>query len=200
LDYSLRTFKLDQLLKPSRIIELRDWSELARNPENSFFLGKTFFHFQEIVNYFRHQQENGRTLDNREFSYRKFDVLAIMISFLEGSDADVYVGMNFKPTKTWPETQCAELHALRRAMRCSRRNGHRAIDLMMVSGPPQDDPSGVKSDTLHLCPNCRETSLLLLERGSLLKRDTVVITAHPTMNICEVQILEAMLRLHGNIK
>jgi len=87
---------------------------------------------------------------------------------------------------------CAEQAAINAAI----SEGYILIIAMAIAGIPQvDDHSGINSDTLHSCVNCREFFGKLPE----IKPDTLIRTAHLRKgDIYEEFTIRDLLRLHNS--
>lgn|GEM_PF-3066663 len=127
-------------------------------------------------------------------SYRAFRVgCAVLAIDNSRSKIGIYFGGNYTPYKG-AEWNCAE----KRALESTGKKGFNGILAIAVVGKPQKDNSGVTSDTLHPCSRCRD----MFESSTLIKPDTLVLTATPELDEFELHTADSLALRHktGNVQ
>ena len=124
-------------------------------------------------------------------SYRNFNVgAALLVSDHETGRYGLFYGANLKPNPNAPKW-CAEREALRKA----QARGFKKAIALAVSGPLQPDAdSGLVSDTLHPCGECRKE----FRTNPLICPDTQILTVDDKGSAHELYTITELFRLHGS--
>jgi cytidine deaminase len=123
-------------------------------------------------------------------SYRGFFVgAAAYASDPENMRTALLFGANYKPFEGAPK-RCAEMEVLEKA----HRRDFKKIRAIAIAGPIQADTvSGVQSETLHPCFECRQA----LREHPLIYPDTMVLTVDEDGATYETYDMRELYRIHG---
>lgn len=152
------------------------------------------FYRTQLADFVLHLLLATREYQDHAVSYRSFNVAAGVLALKPGP-LNATIGRSFGVNVKVDESDTINIHAEDTAVGKAEDGGYRAVSVLAVVGPTQEDhASGLHTRTLHPCGRCRGR----LSDKSIVRPDTLFVSANEDFTVIDFSNLEGIKRLHDH--